>query len=457
MNTKRIPKVRREGRQPISDEVYRGTFIHKENYGFIDGQDLYVRRDNMSTALNRDLVEYIILEIEDPVIPGDKRYEAKVINVIERYRTQFTGEVVYKEKTKAYILLDNPKLNKVVCTPKTELIQGDKVLVELTNFDTEHLEGTIVKSIGHKSQPGVDIMAVLEECGISHSFDSKVEEAASKIELDIEGHRKDTKRRDLTHLAFATIDPTNSKDFDDAVAVAKEGSNYRLYVAIADVWSYIRHSKELIEEAQRRSTSIYYLNSVIPMLPERLCNDFCSLVPNQERCAVVLEIPTNHTGEVEWSKVEVYPAIIKSRRRFTYDEVNEFFDGANDFSKEDPEIKKSMELGFELYKLLEQQRINRGYVQLESGETQIVLDDQGRMVSCHTYVRGHAQFMIENFMILANESVARYLTERELPGVFRIHDRPEPNKIAAFIAEVRKLNFIIQHGDENINQKVIFR
>lgn len=456
MGINKILRVRRDNRQPISDEVHRGTFISKENYGFIDGQDLYVRRDNMNTALNKDIVEYIILENED-FITEEKRYEAKIIRVLERYRTQFTGEIVYKEGESSYILLDNPKLNKVVLAPKTNLEQGEKVLVKLTNFNADNLEGEIVKNIGHKSKPGVDIMAILEEWGISSSFPENVEEAAAKIQLDIEGHRRDVKRRNLTNLAFATIDPNDSKDFDDAIAVFKEGEKYKLYVAIADVWSYIRNSEELIGEAQNRSTSIYYLDSVIPMLPEKLCNNFCSLVPNQERCALVLEIFTNEMGKVFWDRVDVFPAIIKSQRRFTYDEVNEFFDGSNDFSDENDGVRQSMETGFELYKLLEQQRINRGYVHLENGETKIVLDEGGNVVSCNTYVRGHAQFMIENFMILANEAVARYLTERELPGVFRTHDRPEPNKIAAFINEVRKLNFIIRHGDENINQRVIFR
>lgn len=234
MNTNRNHRVRRDNRPSISDEVHRGIFIHKENYGFIDGQDLYVRRDNINTALNKDLVEYVILENEDP-ISGEKKYEAKIIRILERYRTQFTGEIVYKERTKSYILLDNPKLNKVVATPKTELAQGEKVLVKLTNFNTDHLEGEIIKSIGHKSQPGVDIMAVLEECGISHFFPKEVEEAAEKIQLDIEGHRKDSERRDLTHVPFATIDPNNSKDFDDAIAVSKENNSYKLQVAIADV------------------------------------------------------------------------------------------------------------------------------------------------------------------------------------------------------------------------------
>lgn len=188
----------------------------------------------MNTALNRDVVEYVILENED-FAAEEKRYEARITKVLERYRTQFTGEVVYKERSKTYILLDNPKLNKVVSTPKTDFEQGEKVLVKLTNFNTDHLEGEIVKSIGHKSQPGVDIMAILEEWGMAATFPKQIEEAASKIQLDIEGHRKDAKRRDLTHLSFVTIDPNNSKDFDDAIAVFKEGSKYRLYVAIADV------------------------------------------------------------------------------------------------------------------------------------------------------------------------------------------------------------------------------
>ncbi|GCE63317.1 ribonuclease R [Candidatus Mycoplasma haematohominis] len=452
------PKNPRSAQRLASDQRLVGAFKSQDNYGFIEGTDLYVRWDNINTALNKDIVEYVVLENIDNPEDCKTRFEAKITKIIERAKIYFVGSLIYQEEDKAFILLDNQRLNRVVTIPKNEHSIGSKLKIKLTNFQLDNLEGEIVQKIGSQEDPGIDITSVLEDYGVSQKFSEKTEQETKNIQLDIEGHRKDPERQDFTHIPFVTIDPKNSKDFDDAIAVLKEGQNYRLYVAIADVWSYIKNSPSLIEEASHRATSIYFLDEVVPMLPEKLCNCFCSLVPHEERCAIVVEILINAKGEWSWKDTKVTPGIIKSHKRFTYEEVNNFFEEKTDLSNEKPIIRESLRNGLALYREIEKARISKGYVSIESTDLKIQLNDDKKIISINKYVRREAQIMIENFMILTNENIARICEDKKIPAVYRIHERPEPSKVINFIQEVEKLGFKIQQlPSEGITQKAIHR
>lgn len=194
---------------------------------------------------------------------------------------------------------------------------------------------------------------------------------------------------------------------------------------------------------------------MIPMLPEKLCNEYCSLMPNQLRCAVVMDMKITKGGVILWNEVNIYPAIIESRRRFTYQEVNDYFNGISNLPNDPKEIKELLDLGKKLYKLMDHKRMEKGYVRLENPETKLELNDQGDVVSFKSYRRDDSQFMIENFMIAANEGVARYLSSKKIPGIYRTHDKPEINKILSFINEANKVNFNIKPVYSNISQSLI--
>ncbi|OAL10343.1 ribonuclease R [Candidatus Mycoplasma haematobovis] len=439
----------------IENTVAKGVFKFHGNYGFIEGTDLYVRWENINTALNKDLVEYIVIKNRAST-DERKKYEAKILSVLERFKTDYVGEVVYRETNKSYVLLDNPKLNKVVVTDSDKYEIGTKVLIKLSEFKLDNLQGQIVKKIGNKGDLNIEILSILEDHGIQEVFPDDVEKEMEKIQLDINKHRDDVLRQDFTDIRFVTIDPPDSKDFDDAIAVYKEGNKYLLYVAIADVWTYLRNSPCTNRTARERGTSIYFLDSVIPMLPIKLSNNYCSLIPNEDRCAIVFSVEITEKGEVLWDSLDVKPGIIHSHRRFSYSEVNDYFNKKNDFKEEKKEIRESLDLGLELYRILENNRIKRGYISIESPEIKAKLDDNGDIIELYQYKRDHAQIMIENFMILANEGIARLFFKKKIPSIYRVHENPEFNKMLMFAEEVKNLEFKIPDNSfEKINQKVI--
>lgn len=451
-------KNHRSTQRLVSKQKLVGVFKSQDNYGFIEGTDLYVRWDHINTALNKDTVEYVILENIDNPEDCKTRFEAKITKVIERAKIYFVGSLIYQEEKNAFVLLDNQKLSRVVTVPKTSYEVGSKLKVKLNNFQLDNLEGEIVQRIGNKGDPRIEITSVLEDYGIKKDFPEEIQKIVEKIELDIQRHRKDAKRKDFTNIPFITIDPHNSKDFDDAIAVLKKGENYHLYIAIADVWSYLRCSEKLVEEASHRATSIYFLDEVVPMLPEKLCNCFCSLVPNEERCALVLDLVIPENGDCSTANVNITPGIINSRRRFTYDEVNYFFEGKTKLENELEAVKDTLLNGFSLYKKIEEIRKNKGYVSIESPDLKIKLDEDGNVVSVNKYIRRDAQIMIENFMILANEKIARFCESKKIPAVYRIHERPEPSKIVNFVEETKKLGFAIDGvPKDGVNQKIIHK
>lgn len=439
----------------IENTVAKGVFKFHGNYGFIEGTDLYVRWENINTALNKDLVEYIVIK-NKVAVDEKKKYEAKILAVLERFKTDYVGEVVYKENNKAYVLLDNPKLNKIVETSSNEYEIGTKVLIKLSEFKLDDLKGQIIKKIGNKGDLNIEILSILEDHNVEQEFSEDVQKEMEKIQLDINKHKNNVLRQDFTQIRFVTIDPPDSKDFDDAIAVYKERDKYLLYVAIADVWTYLRNAPCTNECARERGTSIYFLDSVIPMLPTKLSNNYCSLIPNEDRCSIVLSVEITEKGEILWNSLDVNPGIIHSHRRFSYSEVNDYFNKKNNFEEEQEEIRESLDLGLELYKILENNRIKRGYISIESPEIKAKLDDNGDIIELYQYKRDHAQIMVENFMILANEGIARLLFKNKIPAIYRVHENPEFNKLLMFAEEVKKLQFKIPDSSfEKINQKVI--
>ncbi|AEG73787.1 ribonuclease R [Mycoplasma haemofelis Ohio2] len=446
----------------LSEEVEgsktEGIFKSHGHYGFIEGTDLFVRGENINTALNKDKVEYVVIKNTGFVEEGKSRFEAKILSVLERYKTSYVGEVIYCGKDQSFILLDSERLKRVASfTPETDDYKiGEKVIIQLTSFDLENLQGKVIKRIGHKSDPNMEILSILEDYGVKTSFPEEVIEEVQNVNLDIEKHESHPARKDFRDIRLVTIDPSDSKDFDDAIAVYKKGDNYLLYVAISDVWSYLKDARNTDVEARRRGTSIYFLDSVIPMLPEKLSNNYCSLMPHQDRCAIVFSIEIDGKGKVLWDTMDVNPGIIHSKRRFTYGEVNEFFDGENQLEREDPEVRESLTLGLELYKMLENNRINRGYIAMEFPELKMKMSPSGEITEIYPYIRKHAQIMIENFMILANEGIARLLSEKNIPGIYRVHENPDVTKILFFVEEARKLSFEIEDTNfEKITQKTI--
>jgi ribonuclease R len=325
------------------------------------------------------------------------------------------------------------------------LNNGDKILIEVTKFFGASAQGKLIRKIGFENDIGTDVLSIVLDEGIEPDFSEEVVEYANSKKFAISEKDRNL-RRDLTKLNIVTIDPTESKDFDDAFFIEKKGENYHLNVSIADVSSYIEFDSCLDKEARKRTSSLYLTDRVIPMLPFNLSNDLCSLVPNAERFALTCDMEIDKNGQIV--NIDVFPSIIKNQRRFTYDEVNHFLDKTDKLEKDTNEIKDMLNLSLELHKVLRAKMRKEGYINLQTNEPYIILDKNNKVIDIKKKVHGTAQEMIEDFMICANVAVTVYAQKKQMPFVFRVHEPPNIDKINYFVLEAKQLSFQIT-GDIN--------
>lgn len=430
----------------LVDQVAEGTLqIGARNCGFIklanqDRASYFVHSLNLNGAINGDTVKFAPLDK-----PARDLKDAKVLEVISHSKVNYVGKYTFNGNENV-VYPDDPKLYLTITLDKDyKLNEGDKILFKIEKvLQDNNAKASLIKVIGNENELGVDIESIVYDNGVNPDFNPKALEQAKTLKLELDEKQKKL-RKDLTNLDIVTIDPATSKDLDDAIYVEKlDNGNYRLVVAIADVSHYIPLNSDLDLDALSRASSIYLVNKVIPMLPEILSNELCSINPGQDRMALVSDVEINSQGEIV--KNEAYPAVINSKRRYSYDEVNGWFNKTNKLENDSESVKSMLSQARDLAVILRTMKHKRGYIEFELPEPYIVLDEKNIPIDILLKNHEEAQSMIEDFMVCANEAIAKIALNNKLPFIFRVHPKPSARKMTTFSAEAKRLDFKISEN-----------
>ena len=420
--------------------------VNKKGFGFVivDGrnEDIYIDAKNMNGALNNDLV--VVEELKGQ---NGKKTEGRVVKVLKKENNLIVGE--YKiidgnphfipddKKLRMEIILDNKDLD--------DLVDGHKIQVSIVKEMGKYKYlGEVVKIIGHKNDPGVDILSIIYDHGINDVFTDEVMEEVNALPSEVLDSDKKG-RKDLTDMTIFTIDGDDTKDIDDAISISKKGENYILGVHIADVSYYVKEGTALYKEAYSRGTSVYLVDRVVPMLPHKLSNGICSLNPNVDRLAIscIMEITPN--GKIV--SHDIFESIIRSRIQMTYKKVNKILNDEETPEGYEP-FKDDLKLMWELAKILRKEKLARGYLDFDVDEPKILVDENCKPYDVVLRERGKGENMIEDFMIAANETVAEHVFYMGLPFVYRVHEVPDNEKVEEFLNSISMLGYHVV-GDRN--------
>jgi ribonuclease R len=428
----------RPGREPARGEGDRGLlgFLtrHRDGFGFLarldrKGPDLFVAPGDGGKAVDGDVVRFEIFE-------GRRGDQARVVEVVERGRRMLLGAYAARGRESFVVPLDD-QLPPVVPVPETRLVRNGEVAKVWLETDPGPLAGQVVDRIPNPQAPSVEVLRAAYAHGFADVFPADV---VAEAEATPDRVRREDRegRRDVTGIPLVTIDGEDARDFDDAVFVEKlPGRGYRLVVAIADVSHYVRPGRPLDGEALRRGTSVYFPGTVLPMLPGRLSNGVCSLNPEVERLCMVADMQFDASGTP--GPVEVYPAVMRSAARCTYTEVARMLDG------ERVPPREFLRDGFvrmgELQEILGGVRRRRGSIDFDLPESRIVLGADGKVLAIERRPRNRAHRIVEEFMLAANEAVARWFGDRDLPTIYRVHGLPDEEKLETFLAMARSQGF----------------
>lgn len=455
--TKRGKYLKGDGKK--QDEELIGTFIsNSRGFGFVEiegrEQDLFIPESGVNGAFHKDTVRVELLKEQ-----RGKRPEAKVVAILEHAVNRVVG-TFEKSKNFGFVIPDNDKLSSDIFVPierSKGAVNGHKVVVELTDYgDEKHKpEGKVVEIIGHINDPGVDIMSIVKGFELPTEFGEKVLNQAERMNKEVSEADREG-RRDLRDVMMVTIDGEDAKDLDDAVNVCKVGENYHLGVHIADVTNYVQENSALDREALNRGTSVYLVDRVIPMLPHALSNGICSLNQGVDRLALSCLMTINQKGEV--IDYEIVESVINVNRRMSYTEVKKILE---DEDKETiaacEELVPMFKLMQELSGILREKRKKRGSVDFDFPESKMILDEAGVPLEIKPYERNTATKIIEDFMLLANETVAQHFYWMEMPFVYRTHDMPDPEKILKLGTFINNFGYFIKikTGENEIHPKEI--
>lgn len=417
---------------------------NKKGFGFVEvdnmDDDIYVAQDNMNGAIHDDIV---LVEITSKM--NLDRLEGRILKVIKRQVQRYIGEITFDAKGKGHIKLDDNKIKLNIEIPKDKTlnaVDGHKVVVELVKKLNNNLkyEGKVVEIIGHKNDPGVDILSIIYKYNINTVFPDDVKEEVANINMEVlpeEYHG----RRDLRDQMIFTIDGDDTKDIDDAISIEKfANGHYKLGVHIADVSYYVKEGSPLDNEAMERGTSVYLVDRVIPMLPHELSNGICSLNPNVDRLAISCVMEFDSTGKQ--LDYEIFPSVIKSRIQMTYKKVNSILEKNVVPEGYEPYADTLREMS-ELATILRKAKVRRGYINFDIDEAKILVDENCKPTEITVRERGVGENLIEDFMIAANECVATHIYFMNLPFIYRVHEVPKEEKIRSFLAFVSNLGYNI--------------
>lgn len=420
---------------PAKMNLFVGTIQgHQKGYAFllpddVDAEDIFIPRENLGGAMHNDRV------IVRPLGSGirGKRMEGEVIRVFQRANSRVVGAFEESNRQFGFVIPDEKRLGWDIFVPRARAKgakTGDKVVVEITAWPEarRNPEGKIVERLGSIGEPGVDILSIMKKYGLPDQFPRRVLKAAERIPQSVEPSEWEG-RWDLRELPMVTIDSEDAKDLDDAVSLeVLPNNNYRLGVHIADVSYYVPENSILDKEAFRRGTSVYLVDRVVPMLPPRLSNGICSLNAGEDRLAVSVFMEIDPQGNVV--RYEIAPSVIRVAERMSYKNVRLILE------EDVPELRqryapfvKTFEEMRDLCLILRQRRKRRGALDFDFPESKVTLDENGRPVDVLLMEQTIANQIIEEFMLIANETVARHLSQLELPIIYRVHEEPKTEKL----------------------------
>lgn len=454
----KLESLKREHRKKkMKNKLYSGIFIgNRGGFGFVEteeaGEDIFIAKEDRKDAMHKDLVQFFLKEGQK-----GKRREGIICKVLEHGLTSLVG-TFWDCKNYGFVVADNPKIFQDIFIPKEKTKgakTGDKVVVCISKYaeGKQKPEGIVSEILGALDERGVDITSIVKDKSLPFEFPAKVEEQANRIrphiiEADFNG------RKDLRDLLMVTIDGEDARDLDDAVSLTKEGENYCLGVHIADVSNYVQYRSALDREALKRGTSVYLPDRVIPMLPKALSNGICSLNQREDRLALSCLMKIDGSGRV--IEHEIAETVICVNERMTYKDVSKIL------LREDEALsqryKKVEDLFFlmqELSQILRAKRKGRGGIDFDFPEAKIRLNEEGKAIEVYTYQTNAATEIIEDFMLIANETVAEEFAEKKIPFVYRSHDLPDRDKMEAALTFIRENGVEVKKKKADISPKEV--
>ena len=449
-------EVSAKGKYKKSEGKYLvGTFTaHPRGFGFvsIEGEDadIFIPEKAVNGAFHMDTVQ-----VEVVSETSGKRREGKIIKILERGVVQIVC-TYEKSKTFGFAVPDNPKFGSDIFIPQERskgAVSGHKVVVEITDYGKEGKkpEGTVVEILGHINDPGTDILSIVRAYNLPVEFSERILKQVENVSNEVSTADM-AGRMDLRDWQTVTIDGEDAKDLDDAITLTREGEYYQLGVHIADVTNYVQEHSALDVEALKRGTSVYLVDRVIPMLPHKLSNGICSLNAGENRLALSCIMTIDKKGNV--IDHNIAETVIKVDRRMSYTSVKKILEDKDEAEiREYEELVPMFERMEELAAILRNKRMSRGSIDFDFPETKIILNEQGRPVEIKPYERNVATKIIEDFMLIANETVAQDYFWQELPFVYRTHENPDTEKIKKLSTFINNFGYTMKIGQDEIHPK----
>src|SRR5438093_12224560 len=431
---------------PAEADLIAGKLsIHQVGYGFLTpetpgGPDVFIAAENIGTAMHGDrVVARISRDTPHDRVKG--RREGRVIRILERAHDTIVG-TLQRSRNFYYVVPDDPRFVHDIYVhperdrqPGTSANVGDKVVVRLEPWESRHVnpEGEIIEVLGPASAPGIDMLSIIRKYHLPAEFPNDVLDQADQISERINARQLEG-REDLRKDFIVTIDPDDARDFDDAIQVEKTNSGWRLGVHIADVAAYVEPGSALDREARRRGNSVYLPDRVIPMLPERLSNGVCSLKPGVDRLTHSVFLHFDKNGVAKSARFT--HSVIRSAHRFTYKQAYAILK-----SPRRDQLDERLHLSWELAALLRRKRFEHGGLDLDFPEVKVWIDKNGRPVRLERVENDESHQLIEEFMLAANEAVAGQLKKLAIPTIYRVHENPDPDKLAEYREFVLSFNY----------------
>ena len=421
---------------------------HEKGFAFVipndkTRDDIFIPAENMNSAMNGDIVVANLTSRQE----AGRRQEGDILRILERANDTIIG--TYEDNGNfGFLIPDEHRIAYDVFIPKAQTggaKNGQKVVVEVTRWPEQRRnpEGKVVEILGHLSEKGTDILSVIRLFKLPEDFPAKVQDQADMIDQEVSARDLEG-REDLRDLVCFTIDGPDAKDFDDAVSIERlDNGNYKLGVHIADVAHYVRENSALDKEALSRGNSVYLIDRVIPMLPKELSNGICSLNPHLERLTLSVFMEIDKKGTVLDHKI--VESVIKSKHRLIYDDVSDFLENDDPQAKEKlKDILNELSTMHELMEILKEKRERRGSIDFDFPESFIELDDNGKPIDIKVRERRVANRMIEEFMLVCNETVAEEFYWAEIPFLYRVHEEPNPEKLEAFAKFIHNFGYSLK-------------
>ncbi|WP_175615598.1 ribonuclease R [Piscibacillus halophilus] len=444
---------------PEKMNLIRGRIqMHSKGFAFLipedeDQSDIYIHQSDLMTAMNGDTV---LVRVETPSETGN-RPEGIVVRIVERNNAPIVG--TYQDNGRfGFVIADDKRIPNDIFIREGNsggAVDGHKVIVKITEYPEgrKSAEGEIINILGHKNDPGIEILSIIHKHGIKAEFDEETLKHANEVPDEI-SESEIGNRKDLRNEQIVTIDGADAKDLDDAVRVQKlDNGNYLLGVYIADVSYYVKEGSPIDKEAFERSTSTYLTDRVVPMIPHRLSNGICSLNPQVDRLTLGCEMEIDSIGDIV--SHEIFQAVINTTERMTYVDVNAILDGDEELNQRYEPLVPMFKDMHELAHILRRKRMARGAIDFDFKEAQVLVDDQGNPTDVVLRERGEAERIIEDFMLAANETVAEHFHWMDVPFIHRIHEDPDPGKLQTFFEFIANLGYTIKGSVDTIHPKAL--